>query len=274
MTSPRPHEYLDLNELPEEWFWGNISGKNYLSWSRNQHIPTYCGSCWAHGSTSSIADRINIARNNTWPQLTLSPQVIVNCKAGGSCNGGNALEVFVYANRHGIPEETCQAYLAKNPQHFSCSDIQKCMNCAPPAGVKPGDAGNCWAQKKYPVWKVAQYGVVIGAEKMKAEIYARGPISCGIDATKKLEAYTGGIFSESKILPISNHEISVVGWGKEKGEEFWYVRNSWGTYWGEAGFFRIQMHRNNLGIELECIWGAVEKDPFIVEQDEPQVVTI
>ena len=44
---------------------------------------------------------------------------------------------------------------------------------------------------------------------MKAEIYARGPIGCGIDATSKLEAYKGGIFSEFKLLPIINHEVSV-----------------------------------------------------------------
>ena len=52
---------------------------------------------------------------------------------------------------------------------------------------------------------------------MKAEIFARGPISCGIDATLKLEAYEGGIFEETKLLPMINHEIAVVGWGKENG---------------------------------------------------------
>lgn len=44
---------------------------------------------------------------------------------------------------------------------------------------------------------------------MKAEIYARGPIGCGIDATSQLEKYTGGIFSERKLFTFINHEVSV-----------------------------------------------------------------
>lgn len=126
VLTPRPHEYIDLKDLPANWDWRNIDGINYLSWSRNQHIPQYCGSCWAHGPTSSIADRINIVRNRTWPDMTISPQVIINCNAGGSCDGGEPIDVYIFGHQNGFPEETCQAYQAKNPAHFSCSDIQKC----------------------------------------------------------------------------------------------------------------------------------------------------
>ena len=91
-----------------------------------------------------------------------------------------------------------------------------------------------------------------------------GPISCGIAATAKFHAYTGGIFSEVNLTPKINHGIAIVGWGKDNDIEYWINRNSWGTYWGEGGFFRIQMNRNNLAIETDCDWGVVEKQPSFV----------
>ena len=67
----------------------------------------------------------------------------------------------------------------------------------------------CSAVEKHFTYGVKEFGTVRGADKIKAEIYARGPVSCGIDATSKLEQYTGGIFSEFKLIVMINHELSV-----------------------------------------------------------------
>ena len=82
----------------------------------------------------------------------------------------------------------------------------------------------------------------------------------------KFLAYTGGVYSEKKLDIGINHEISVTGWGydEESQKEYWIGRNSWGTYWGEYGFFRIEMHKNNLGIETSCFWATPKIQIFFL----------
>ena len=266
IKTPRPHEYIAPHELPESFDWRNVNGVNYISQTRNQHIPVWCGSCWAHGTTSSFADRINIARKGAWPQITLSPQTIVNCGAGGDCNGGDPMAVYDFSHQEGIPEESCQNYVAVNPEHEDCTPMQVCKNCngSPPPAGESGDK-NCWATKNFTRWRASEYGSVSGVNKMKAEIFARGPIGCGIAVTDGFVAYTGGIYSESSAFPWINHELALVGWGVKNGVEYWIGRNSWGTYWGEDGYFRIKMHSDNLAIETDCDWAV----PIVTSQEYP-----
>ena len=74
------------------------------------HLSTDCGSCWAMGPTSALSDRLSIMRKKAFPQIHLSPQVIINCHGGGSCDGGNPGGVYEYIHQNGIPDETCQNY--------------------------------------------------------------------------------------------------------------------------------------------------------------------
>ena len=257
-NGPMSWDLVNADDLPKNWDWRFMNGTNYLGWTKNQHIPTYCGSCWAHGTTSALGDRFNILLKDHNPTpIDLAPQVLVNCRAGGSCNGGNPGGVYEYAFKTGIPDSSCEQYVAKNLDTARCSPIDICKDCrGPPPAVGDDGQANCWAVD-YRKYYVSSYYNVRGVDQMKAELYKYGPISCGIAADDLLEAYTGGIFSEKKAFPMINHEISVVGWGfdEDTQTEFWVGRNSWGTYWGEQGFFRIKMHSDNLAIERDCTAG-------------------
>merc|ERR1712072_496505 len=93
---------------------------------------------------------------------------------------------------------------------------------------------------------------------MQKEIYARGPISCGIDAGPILN-YTGGVYKGPG--EGVDHVISVVGWGSTESDtgdssQYWIVRNSWGEYWGEMGYIRVAF--GSLMVEEQCSWAAVQ----------------
>ena len=104
-----------LNHLLQECMSkkSNFRTRNFLTQSRNQHIPRFCGSCWAHAATSSLSDRIKIARQGAFPDVNLAPQVLLSCSKDGDqhgCHGGDPLLAFKWMNENDITEETCSLY--------------------------------------------------------------------------------------------------------------------------------------------------------------------
>jgi cathepsin X len=265
---PLPQDYIKTEDLPEAFNWADVNGTSYLTKSLNQHIPQYCGSCWAHGSVSALGDRIKIARKAQGVDINLSVQHILNCGNVGSCHGGSVdgpyqwLHGISKRTGSGISYDTSNPYMACSSEStegickavkWDCTDENVARTCStfPPSGF-------CGPIKKYPNATISQYGSVEGADNMAKEIYARGPISCGIDASPILK-YTGGIASMAGEMV--DHVISIVGWGKDQasGKQYWIVRNSWGEFWGEMGYIRVEKGNNALQLESQCAWAVPDK---------------
>ncbi|KAL7568677.1 hypothetical protein ACA910_021675 [Epithemia clementina (nom. ined.)] len=285
--SPLPYTYLDPDDLPKSFSWGDINGTSLLTHSLNQHIPQYCGSCWAHGAISALSDRIKIARyydststhkKNKGKQvllesdeINLSIQYILNCagSVAGSCHGGSHTGVyeFIYDNKF-VPYETCMPYVACSSESTdgfcqyvdtTCTAMNTCRTC--------DHSGQCYTIEIFPNASIAEYGTYsyfkdgfgAVADKIKAEIFARGPVATGVNA-EPIVNYPGGVVYDTKIWHMMvNHIVAIVGWGvdPETDQEYWIVRNSWGQYWGEMGYFRIVMGHNALGIESEVAWATL-----------------
>jgi len=258
VLNARPHEYLNVANLPKSFTWANVNGTSYVTKSLNQHIPQYCGSCWAHGAASAMADRIKIARGpSPGDEYNLAIQFILNCGGGiaGSCHGGSHTGAYEFIKKTGyIPYDTCLQYEACSSESsegncsngdYSCSAINTCRTCSTFSSM----GGFCSEIDFFPNATVAEYGEVNGVDNMKAEIFARGPIATGVNADP-LHEYTGGIY-DGPVDSGINHIVSIIGWGfdEKDNKEFWIVRNSWGQYWGELGYARVATGKDWLGIE-------------------------
>jgi cathepsin X len=210
-----------------------------------------------------------MARKNAFPHVFLSPQLLVNCmpppkdktQGAGGCFGGDGKDVYPWIHDNGAVHETCQNYQAKNLyDDFKCDAKGICINCSPGKGCFP--MGTPAGKNNFTKYYLDEFGVINSNntkdnhDKMKAEIGSRGPIACAVCVTPEFENYKGGIFKDTTGCTTLDHEISIAGYGTENGQDYWIGRNSWGTYWGEKGWFRIARGTNNLGVEKECVWAT------------------
>merc|ERR1711935_1140000 len=174
-VNPLPQDYIATEDLPTNFTWGDVDGVNYLTKSLNQHIPQYCGSCWAHGSVSALGDRIKIARKGKGIDINLSVQHMLNCGGVGSCYGGSVDGPYQWLHKisqsgGGISYDTSNPYMAcssDSKQGFCGSADWTCKpeNVARTCSTFP-PSGFCGAIDKYPNATISEYGSISGADAM------------------------------------------------------------------------------------------------------------
>jgi len=250
VVSPLPQNVLRRELIPDVYDPRNISNLDFTIASHNQHIPQYCGSCWAFATSSALSDRIKIARSRAFPDIQLSAQVLINCVTGNGtqgCNGGDPTAAYDYVLHAGLPDETCTNYVAKTED---CEAVNICRTCSP-------QTGKCTPIANPPIVHITEHGRISGEANIMAEVFARGPIAAVVAVTPAFEAYAGGIFNDTTGKKSLDHSIELLGWGVSgDGVKYWICRNSWGTYWGENGWFRIVRGTDNLGIESNGDWAV------------------
>ena len=146
-----------------------------------------------------------------------------------ACDGGEDFRVYQFMLKHGgIPtEDSYGPYLGNDGFcHFNQSEIG--FQIRDYVNVTSGDLN-----------------------AMKVALAKNGPLSIGIDAShKSLSFYSSGVYYEPKCDNSPDgldHAVLAVGYGEMNGEEFWLVKNSWSTNWGNDGYVLMSQKDNNCG---------------------------
>ncbi|XP_073778907.1 dipeptidyl peptidase 1 isoform X1 [Danio rerio] len=220
--------------LPQHWDWRNVNGVNFVSPVRNQ---AQCGSCYSFATMGMLEARVRIQTNNT-QQPVFSPQQVVSCSQySQGCDGGFPYLIGKYIQDFGIVEEDCFPYTGSDSP---CNLPAKCTKYyASDYHYVGGFYGGC------------------SESAMMLELVKNGPMGVALEVYPDFMNYKEGIYHHTGLrdannpFELTNHAVLLVGYGQchKTGEKYWIVKNSWGSGWGENGFFRIRRGTDECAIE-------------------------
>lgn len=185
-----------------------------------------CGSCWAFSAVGAMEGSWAIHSGDL---VDLSEQQLVDCaglRYGNlGCNGGLMDGAFQYSMDGNIMcTESEYPYTSGTTKSSSTCESNNCISSSFDEDIVFSE---CW-------------DVDPKNQRALRQAVSQQPVSIAIEAdTRYFQSYESGILTSDSCGTNLDHGVLIVGYGTDNGVDFWRVKNSWGSAWGEDGYIRI-----------------------------------
>jgi C1A family cysteine protease len=240
-----------LTSAPAVFDWRDNNG-NWMTPVKDQGWSTtsltfICGSCWDFAAVAAIEAWWKIHNAKPDSQIDLSEQFVLSCGELDCWSGGSAEYVFNMASTTGIPTEACFPYKADDA--IPCGSA--CANWQQEAVTIPG-----WG---YITLNEAN------VENIKSALFRR-PVVAYLVVYQDFLYYTEGVYEHVWGELRYGHLVVIVGWNDS--EQSWICKNSFGTSWGDSGYFRIKWGECSIGQYCPYIWDNLTGGPALATTPE------